>query len=75
MFLIFLFHYFVVDIWWRSYGARSPNLQKLAIRILSQTCSSSGCERNWSVFEKIHAKKRNRYNFELKPSVEQLHLL
>eukprot|EP00253_Pinus_taeda_P021405 PITA_21405 len=54
---------FMPHIWWRSYGARAPNLQKLAIRILSQTCSSSGCERNWSVFEKIHAKKRNRLEF------------
>jgi len=35
-------------------------LQKFAIRILSQTCSASGCERNWSVFERIHTKKRNR---------------
>eukprot|EP00253_Pinus_taeda_P019910 PITA_19910 len=66
---------FMPHIWWRSYGERAPNLQKLAIRILSQTCSSLGCERNWSVFEKIHFKKRNKYNFELKPSVEQLHLL
>ncbi|KRH13328.1 hypothetical protein GLYMA_15G231600v4 [Glycine max] len=24
------------------------------------TCSASGCERNWSVFEQIHSKKRNR---------------
>eukprot|EP00253_Pinus_taeda_P013050 PITA_13050 len=47
------------DAWWRTYGARVPHLQKLAIRILSQTCSSSGCEHNWSVFEKIHNKKRN----------------
>ncbi|KAK4383644.1 hypothetical protein Sango_2755800 [Sesamum angolense] len=39
--------------------ARSTRL-KLAIRILSQTASSSGCERNWSVFERIHTKKRNR---------------
>eukprot|EP00253_Pinus_taeda_P023416 PITA_23416 len=46
--------------WWTSYGARVPHLQKLAIRVLSQTCSSSGCERNWSVFDKIHSKKRNR---------------
>ena len=30
------------------------------MRILSQPCSSSGCERNWSVFERIHTKKRNR---------------
>eukprot|EP00253_Pinus_taeda_P028791 PITA_28791 len=48
------------DAWWQMYGKRVPLLQKLAILILSQTCSSSGCERNWSVFEKIHNKKRNR---------------
>eukprot|EP00253_Pinus_taeda_P035329 PITA_35329 len=48
------------DAWWQMYGKRVPLLQKLAIRILSQTCSSSRCERNWSVFEKIHNKKRNR---------------
>jgi hypothetical protein len=35
-------------------------LQKFAVRVLSQTCSASGCERNWSVFERIHTKKRNR---------------
>eukprot|EP00253_Pinus_taeda_P013240 PITA_13240 len=48
------------DAWWTRYGARVPHLRKLAIQILSQTCSSSGCECNWSVFEKIHNKKRNR---------------
>ncbi|XP_010436496.1 PREDICTED: uncharacterized protein LOC104720259 [Camelina sativa] len=48
------------DEWWRYFGFDAPNLQKLAIRILSQTASSSGCERNWSVFERIHTKKRNR---------------
>ncbi|VFQ86362.1 unnamed protein product [Cuscuta campestris] len=31
-----------------------------AIRILSLTCSSSACERNWSTFNQIHTKKRNR---------------
>ncbi|XP_049356683.1 uncharacterized protein LOC125821311 [Solanum verrucosum] len=30
------------------------------MKVLSLTCSSSGCERNWSVFEHIHSKKRNR---------------
>ncbi|KAK8938450.1 hypothetical protein KSP39_PZI011345 [Platanthera zijinensis] len=35
------------------------NYKKLAIRILSQTSSSSGCERNWSVFEQIHTTRRN----------------
>eukprot|EP00253_Pinus_taeda_P026051 PITA_26051 len=47
------------DAWWTSYGGRVPHLQKLAIRVLSQTCSSFGCERNWSVFDKIHNKRRN----------------
>ncbi|CAN1800362.1 hypothetical protein LINPERHAP1_LOCUS22509, partial [Linum perenne] len=37
----------------------TPIIQKLAIRILSQTAASSGCERNWSVFERIHTKRRN----------------
>ena len=46
--------------WWESFGSQTPQLQKFAIRVLSQTCSSSGCERNWSVFERIHTKKRNR---------------
>eukprot|EP00253_Pinus_taeda_P022917 PITA_22917 len=36
----------ILDAWWTSYGARVPHLQKLAIRVLNQTCSSSGCERN-----------------------------
>jgi hypothetical protein len=35
-------------------------LHKFAVQILNQTCSASGCERNWSVFEHIHTKKRNR---------------
>ncbi|GKV27719.1 hypothetical protein SLEP1_g36855 [Rubroshorea leprosula] len=46
--------------WWTLFGHSAPNLQKLAIKILSLTCSASGCERNWSVFEQIHSKKRNR---------------
>ncbi|KAF7814776.1 uncharacterized protein G2W53_028745 [Senna tora] len=48
------------DDWWKIFGYSSPNVQKLDIRLLSQTASSFGCERNWSVFEKIHTKKRNR---------------
>ncbi|XP_045831497.1 uncharacterized protein LOC123922868 [Trifolium pratense] len=37
----------------------AANIQP-AIRILGQTSSSSGCERNWSFFERIHTKRRNR---------------
>eukprot|EP00253_Pinus_taeda_P033304 PITA_33304 len=46
--------------WWESFGGQCPQLQKFAIRVLSQTCNASGCERNWSVFEHMHTKKRNR---------------
>ncbi|WOL01869.1 hypothetical protein Cni_G10588 [Canna indica] len=37
--------------WWASFGSSTPNLQKFAIKVLSLTCSSSDCERNWSDFE------------------------
>ncbi|XP_044421124.1 uncharacterized protein [Triticum aestivum] len=37
-----------------------PNLQKCALRIVSQCVSSSGCERNWSAFALVHTKQRNR---------------
>ena len=46
--------------WWEAFGGQCPEFQRFAIRILSQTCSASGCERNCSVFERIHTKKRNR---------------
>ncbi|CAN0906384.1 hypothetical protein LINGRAHAP2_LOCUS24214 [Linum grandiflorum] len=39
--------------WWSSFGDDVPELQRFAIRILSLTCSASGCERNWSVFERV----------------------
>ncbi|XP_073317885.1 uncharacterized protein [Primulina huaijiensis] len=40
--------------WWSNYGCDTPNLQKMAMRFLYLTSSSSGCKRNW-----IHTKKRN----------------
>ncbi|XP_059659121.1 uncharacterized protein LOC132305503 [Cornus florida] len=46
--------------WWETYGKPTKLLQKFAIKVLSLTCSSFGCERNWSVFEHLHNKKRNR---------------
>ncbi|KAH1189007.1 hypothetical protein HKD37_20G055506 [Glycine soja] len=46
--------------WWQMYGSDTLHLQQIATRILNLTCSASGCECNWSVFEKIHSKRRNR---------------
>ncbi|XP_022844306.1 uncharacterized protein LOC111367586 [Olea europaea var. sylvestris] len=53
-------HKMAPDEWWMCYGSSAPNLKTLAIRVLSQTCSFSGCKRNWSMFEHIRSKKRNR---------------
>lgn len=52
--------YHLLGLWWQNFGSDTPDLKKFAIRILNQACSASGCERNWSMFEKIHSKKRNR---------------
>ena len=32
----------------------------MVVKVLSQTCSSSGCERNWSTWSLINTKLRNR---------------
>ena len=46
--------------WWINYGEEALNLQKITIKVLSQTCSSLGCERNWSTWSLIHTKLQNR---------------
>ncbi|XP_010245500.1 PREDICTED: uncharacterized protein LOC104589025 [Nelumbo nucifera] len=48
--------------WWHTYGHCTPNLRRIALYILGLTCTSSACERNWSTFEHIHTKKRNRHD-------------
>ncbi|KAL0296220.1 UNVERIFIED_CONTAM: hypothetical protein Sradi_6674100 [Sesamum radiatum] len=55
--------------WWYNYGDEAPNLRKIAVKVLSQTCASSGCERNWSTWSLIHTKLRNRL------ATEKLHKL
>ncbi|KAH6800303.1 hAT transposon superfamily protein [Perilla frutescens var. hirtella] len=46
--------------WWSNFGAITPNLQRLAMKILSLASSSSCCERNWSEFEEVHTENINR---------------
>ncbi|KAL0329617.1 UNVERIFIED_CONTAM: hypothetical protein Sradi_4948400 [Sesamum radiatum] len=41
--------------WWAGYGYEIPTLQRFAIRILSQPCSSQWCRWNWSNFENLHS--------------------
>ncbi|KAL4565567.1 hypothetical protein LXL04_029668 [Taraxacum kok-saghyz] len=46
--------------WWEQYGDDTPELKAFAIKILGLTCSASACERNWSTFNQVHTKRRNR---------------
>ena len=59
---------FIAVEWWFMYGNQTPTLRKLDIKVLSQTASSSACERNWSTFALIHTKQRNRLAY---PRLEQ----
>ena len=51
------------------YGNQTPTLRNLALKVLSQTASSSTYERNWSTFTLIHTKQRNRFAY---PRLQQL---
>jgi hypothetical protein len=46
------------------FGGDTPNLQKLALQIVSQCCSSRGCDCNWSTFALIHTKVRNKLYYK-----------
>lgn len=51
--------------WWSIYARdECPALAPIAARILSQTVSSSQCERNWTTFTLIHTRVRNRLKMD-----------
>ncbi|KAI3869210.1 hypothetical protein MKX03_021436, partial [Papaver bracteatum] len=52
-------------VWWEANGGFVPLLRRVAIRLLSQPCSASACERNWSAFDAAQTKKRNRLSAEM----------
>ncbi|OVA13527.1 HAT dimerization domain [Macleaya cordata] len=45
--------------WWQQHGINCLELQRIAIRILSQTCSAFGCEHHWSLYDQIRIKTCN----------------
>ncbi|KAF5188496.1 hAT transposon superfamily [Thalictrum thalictroides] len=45
--------------WWSTYGGGCPNLARLAIRILNQTCSASFCKLSSIPFEQVHSTKNH----------------
>jgi hAT family C-terminal dimerisation region len=48
--------------WWQTFGIGVPELRLVAMRVLSQVVSACSCERNWSTFDFIHNRRRNRLN-------------
>lgn len=51
-------------LWWEQFGDSAPVLQRVAIRILSQVCSTFTFEKHWSMFQQIHSEKRNKIDKE-----------
>ncbi|KAJ4972262.1 hypothetical protein NE237_005361 [Protea cynaroides] len=45
--------------WWSTYGGGCPSLARLAIRILSQTCSAIGFKQSQISCNQIHHQRRN----------------
>lgn len=50
--------------WWQQFGSHAPELQHIAVRLLSQISSACACERNWSSFDFIHSRRRNQLHVE-----------
>ena len=50
--------------WWSNFGCEVPQLQAFAIKVLSQCVTASPCETNWSLYEWIVNKRRNRLSVE-----------
>ncbi|KAI3975136.1 hypothetical protein MKX01_038464 [Papaver californicum] len=46
--------------WWVTWGSEVPELQDFARKVLGLTCSASPFEKNWSAFNNLHSKKRNK---------------
>ncbi|KAJ7963886.1 hAT transposon superfamily, partial [Quillaja saponaria] len=43
--------------WWSTYGGCCANLARLAVRILSQPCSTIRCQQNYYPFEPVHGTR------------------
>ncbi|GJU06396.1 ribonuclease H-like domain-containing protein [Tanacetum coccineum] len=60
--------------WWDSFGDDTPELKRFDMRILSLTCSSSGCKRNCSAFEMLSGREEKKMT-ETAAAIDQLEAL
>ncbi|KAF8405303.1 hypothetical protein HHK36_010206 [Tetracentron sinense] len=59
--------------WWQFHGGSTPQLRNIAIKVLSQSVSTSSAERVWSTYSYIHSVKRNRLNSTRADSLVYIH--
>ena len=60
--------------WWEANGCEIPELQYVARRVLSLAIANSATERNWSIHEFLHSKRRNRLSFESQRKLVNVHV-
>ena len=59
--------------WWKSYGSSTPQLQQLAMRVLSQPSSAASSEQSWSEYDFVHSEKRNRLKGDIASKLVYVH--
>ncbi|CAD6240636.1 unnamed protein product [Miscanthus lutarioriparius] len=50
--------------WWEQYGDSAPSLQRAAVRITSQVCSTLSFQRDWGLILQNHYEKRHKLDKE-----------
>nr|CAB3471660.1 unnamed protein product [Digitaria exilis] len=50
--------------WWEQYGDSAPSLQRAAVRVTSQVCSTLTFQRDWGIILQNHYEKRNKLDKE-----------
>ena len=59
--------------WWLNFGASVLELQSFAVKVLSQTASSSEAERNLSLFDFMQSKRRCGLKCETLDKIVYIH--
>lgn len=59
--------------WWSCYGAATPQLKSLAMKLLSQPASASSSEQSWSEYDFVHSKRRNRLKVSVASKLVYVH--
>ena len=60
--------------WWESYGNEIPQLQYIAVHLLSLGLANSAAERNWSIHNFLHSKRRSRLSFQKQRSLVNVYV-